>query len=182
MTLASQSRSYMTFPVLKEEKYMESYCPVLGTATGEQVGGPSPGCSCSSLLRLGSAGWQKSLLSLLLAMLALESVGAPPWPCPWVGAVFSAAARAASSVIWFTTSSISWDRPAEGLTDAAGGCWCCGAGSLGLEIGCLVCSDAEAVGGEAPSLAMWVSLSQWRFNSSVDDIRSISDVEHSLHS
>jgi hypothetical protein len=159
---------------------MESYCPVLGTATAEQAGGPSPGCSCSSLLRLGSAGWQKSLLSLLPAMLALESVGAPPWP--WVGAVFSAAARAASNVIWLTTSSISWDRPAEGLTDAAGGCWCCGAGSLGLETGCLVCSDAEAVGGEAPSLAIWASHSQWRLNSSIDDILSISDVEHSLHS
>ena len=160
---------------------MESYCPVLGTATGEQAGGPSPGCSCSSLLRLGSAGWQKSPLSLLPAMLALESVGAPP-PWPWVGAVFSAAARAANSVIWFTTSSISWDRPAEGLTDAAGGCWCCGAGSLGLEIGCLACTDAGAVVGGAPSLPMWASDSQWRLNSSIDDILSISDVEHSLHS
>ncbi|PSN45681.1 hypothetical protein C0J52_16606 [Blattella germanica] len=108
------------------KRWIGSYWPVLGTATGEQVGatgaGTSPAWSCSNLLLLGSAGWQKSLLSLLPAMLALESVGAAP------GEVLSAAARAASSVIWFTTSSISCERPAEGLTEAAGG----GGGSLGL--------------------------------------------------
>jgi hypothetical protein len=85
-------------------------------------------------------------------------------------------------VIWFTTSSISWDRPAEGLTDAAGGCWCCEGGSLGLGMGCLTCIGVAAVGVGAPSLAIWASVSQWRLRSSREVILSISDVEHSLHS
>ena len=128
---------------------MLSYWPVLGTATGEQEGGTSPEWSCSSLFLLGSAGWQKSRLSLLPAMFALESVGAGP---P-LGVVFSAAARAASRVIWFTTSSISWESPAEGL-EAAGG------GSRGLGTGFLACNGDDIVGG-ARSYSVALLMISW---------------------